>query len=189
MTVTIKDGLHTFGSNQIVEVPPVLPVAASGDIASTNHSTQKAPLGILYRHKGNVYRYVSFNNGPDDMPAAAGGVCHWRDLDPVNGKFTVTSDYTDAGGSGLQGKNLVAGILLNVVTDLYYTWIQVGGVHKLVKVNTSTVAGDVMIYDTSTLTFGRCAVDAAVTGLPFGVALDVDSPSGFAPVLLLNMIW
>ena len=186
MAITLKDGLCTFGSQEIVEVPPSCPVAASGDIASTNHSTQKAPLGVLLRFKGNVYRYVLVN--AVSVAAAAGGVVHWHDLDPENGIFEVCTEYALRMGV-TDGKNLLAGILGCAVTHGYYTWIQVGGVALLAKVNTSTDTGDVMIYSTSDLTFGRCAADAAVTGIPYGVALDEDHVSGFAPVLLLNMIW
>lgn len=189
MTVTLKDGLFTFGSNQISEVPPSLPVTASGDIESTNDATQKAPLGVLYRHKGNVYRYVKFDDGTGvaqvtAVACIAGGVMMWEALDPPNGIFTVTS----AAGARL-GKNCIAGIALRVITNGYYSWIQVGGVHLLVSVNTSNAAGDVMIYSDTDQTFGRCAADAAVTGMPFGVALAVDSPAGYGPVLLLNLIW
>lgn len=188
MTVTLKDGLFTFGTNEVVQIPPDLVASPYGSIANTNDAEQKAPLGVLYRHKGNVYRYVKFENGVSGqqtaVAAAAGGVLHWYDLDPPNGKFTATSCY-----AAVIGKNLVAGICLCVVTQGYYTWIQVGGVHLLVMVSSSNAAGDVMIYGSTDLTFGRCAADANVTGMPFGVALAVDSPTGFGPVLLMNMIW
>ena len=180
MTVTVKDGLFTFGSNEIVEVPPKLSVG--GDIENTNDAVQKAPLGVLYRHKGNVYRYVLVDTGTGPVAAAAGGVVHWSSLDPANGLFTVVTDYSD-----IIGKSLIAGILRCVVTDGYYTWIQVGGVCDCM-VNTSTVAGDVMIYSSTDLTFGRCAADAAVTALPYGVALEADV-AGVGAVLLLNMIF
>lgn len=188
MTVTLKDGLFTFGTNEVVEVPPDLVASPYGSIANTNDATQKAPLGVLYRHKGNVYRYVKFDNGTTAqqtaVAAAAGGVLHWYQIDPANGLFTATSAYAAA-----PGKNMIAGICLCVVTHGYYTWIQVGGVHLLVMVNTSNAAGDVMIYSATDLTFGRCAADASITGMPYGVALAVDSPSGFGPVLLMNMIF
>lgn len=186
MTVTIKDGLFTFGSQEIVEVPPT--TSSGGDIATTNDATQKAPLGILYRHKGNIYRYVKLDTGAGKaqsaVACAAGGVLHWEALDPENGVFTVTSAYAAA-----LGKSCIAGIALMAVTNLYYTWIQVGGVHLLVGVDSSTAIGDVMIYSSTDLRFGRCAADAHVTGMPFGVALGVDSPTNFGPVLLMNMIW
>lgn len=184
MTVTLKDGLHTFGANEIVEVPPALTVG--GDIQNTNDSAQKAPLGVLYRHKGATYRYVLVDTGTTPVATADGGVAWWHDLDPVNGKFEVTSAYADRLGA-TNGKNLLAGIFRCVVTDGYYTWIQVGGVCDC-KVDTSTVAGDVMIYSTTDLTFGRIAADAAITAIPYGVALEADT-AGVGSVLLLNMIF
>jgi len=189
MAVTLKDGLFTFGSNQISEVPPSLPVAASGDIEATNDAAQKAPLGVLYRHKGNVYRYVKFDNGSTDqqtaVACAAGGVLHWYLLDPPNGVFTATSAYAAA-----PGKNAVAGVALNVTTHGYYTWIQVGG-RVMAYVVANTAVGDVMVYSSTDLNFGRCAADAAVTGIPFGVAMEArgTTTANKAYVLLLNLIW
>ena len=180
MTVTIKDGLFTFGTNQIVEVPPDLSVG--GDIENTNDATQKAPLGILYRHKGNVYRYVKFDNGAA-VAAAAGGVAHWDSLAPASGLFTVTSDYSEG-----VGKSAIAGIFQCVVTDAYYTWIQVGGVAD-VFVAALTAVGDVMIYNATDLYFNRCAADANVTAMPFGVALEGVGQDNKALVLLMNLIW
>lgn len=181
MTNTLKDGLFTFGSNQIAEVPPKLSVG--GDISNTNDATPKAPLGVLLRHKGNVYRYVQFDNGTGDVAAIAGGVLHWKTLDPANGQFIATSVYASR-----IAKNLLAGLSLNVVTDQYYTWIQVGGVHLLARVHSSTVAGDVMVYGATNNQFGRVAADSALTGTPYGVALAEDA-GNYGPVLLMNMIW
>jgi hypothetical protein len=190
MTVTIKDGLFTFGSIETSQVPPALTVAASGDIGATNDSTQKAPLGVLYRHKGNVYRYVLMNTGASAVASAAGAVVHWFSLDPANGLFTVVTDKTDAGGTSVDGKNLIAGIALGVVTNGYYTWIQVGGV-AMAYVADSTVAGDICVYGDTDLYFARIAADAAVTALPFGVALEAKSgtTTSKAYTLLHNMIF
>lgn len=188
MTVTTKDGLFTFGTQELVEIPS--PSAGlTGGIASTNDSAQKAPLGVLYRYKGNVYRYVLFDNGVGEsqtaVAAAAGGVAHWAAIDPENGSFTATSAYAAA-----IGKNLIAGILLNAVTQGYYTWIQVGGI-VTVFVADSTVAGDVMIYSATDLYFGRIAADATITARGFGVALEAKSAitTNKASCLLLGMIF
>ncbi len=183
MTVTIKDGLFTFGTQELVEIPNDS-AGLIGGIASTNDSVQKAPLGVLYRHKGNVYRYVKFDDGAA-VAAVAGGVVHWLTIDPANGSFVVTSDE-----SGSIGLNLIAGILLGVVTDQYYTWVQVGGV-AMANVADSTVAGDVCISGTTDLAFDRLAADATITYKPFGVALEAKSntTTGKAYTLLLGMIW
>ena len=188
MTVTLKDGLFTFGTQELVEIPSSS-AGLVGGIASTNDAVQKAPLGVLHRYKGNVYRYVLFDNGTGvqqtAVAAAAAGVVHWEAIDPANGTFTVTSAYAAA-----LGVNLIAGILLNAVTNGYYTWIQVGGV-ATAYVADSTAAGDVCIYKATDLYFDRLAADATITYKPFGVALSAkDTPStGKAYVLLLGLIF
>lgn len=183
MTVTIKDGLHTFGTQELVEIPNDL-INSAGGITTTNDSIQKAPLGILFRYKGNVYRYV-LHYASSTVASAKGGVAHWKSIDPANGTFTVTADQSD--GIGL---NLIAGIFGGVVTAGYYTWIQVGGVVSS-YVADNTVAGDVCISGSTDLYFARLAADASITYKPYGVALETKSATvtNQALVLLLGMIW
>lgn len=171
------DGLFTFGTLETVEIPAAGP-------GSANDATPKSPLGVLYRHNGNVYRYVKFDNGSGNVAAAANGAAHWKTLSPTTGVFTVTSDQTDAIG----GINTVAGIFGCVVTDLYYTWVQVGGVAPC-KVNSGTTAGDKMIGSTSDLTLDHIADGSNVTDAIFGVALDAYDTDGTALVLLQNLMW
>lgn len=161
------DSLAAFGNAQIVEIPPDLIASPYGGIKNTNDATAKNPLGTLYRYKGDVYRYVKFDNGSGNVAALAGGPVHWKTLDPAVGTFTVTSDYTDS----LMNVNAVAGVILNVVTDAYYTWIQVGGV-AMAKSHASQVAGDVAIGASTDLVFGRIAADGTLTSVPFGVAIE-----------------
>jgi hypothetical protein len=177
------DSLSAFGNAQIVEIPPDLSVG--GGIANTNDATAKNPLGTLYRYKGNVYRYVKFDNGSGDVAALAGGPVHWKTLSPSTGVFTVTSDYTDAA----MNVNSVAGIILSVVTDLYHTWIQVGGV-ALAKSHASQVAGDIAIGASTDLVFGRIAADATITSVPFGVAIEALSATaaGKAKTILTSCL-
>jgi len=165
-------------------------VTGVGGIANTNDATQKAPLGMLYRHKGNVYRYVLFNNGSGDVASAVGGVAHWYSLDPANGAFTVTSDQTDAGGAAAAKHNLIAGIFGCAVTDGYYTWIQVGGVVDA-YVADNTVAGDVCISGATDLYFGRIAADGSLTYEPFAVALEAKGAdvTNQASVLLMGLMF
>ncbi len=176
----MTDGLFTYGTLETVEVP-----GSGASPKTANDATAKAPLGVLYRHKGNVYRYVKFDNGTDNVAAAANKVAYWLALDPEAGTFTVTCDVSSAIGAG---KNLVAGVLGAVVTDAYYTWIQVGGVTDAVLV-ASVVAGDKLIYGAD----GAFARNAAGTDLPdvvFAVALEtVDPTSLVGSVLLQNLIW
>jgi hypothetical protein len=189
MTVTLKDGLFTFGTQELVEIPNDS-AGLIGGIASTNDATQKAPLGVLFRYKGNVYRYVLMNTGAGAVASAAGGVVHWYAIDPVNGKFTVTTDFTDSGGTSVGAYNVIAGVALGVVTTGYYTWIQVAGM-VMAYVADSTVAGDVCIAGSTDLYFDRIAADGTITYKPFGVALEAKSntTSNKAYVLLLGMLW
>jgi hypothetical protein len=161
------DSLAAFGNAQTVEIPPDLIASPYGGIKNTNDATAKNPLGTLYRYKGNVYRYVKFDNGGHNVAALSGGVTFWKALDPSAGTFTVTSDETDT----LANINGVSGIILNAVTDAYFTWIQVGGV-ALAKSHASQVAGDIAIGATTDLVFGRIAADGTLTSVPYGVAIE-----------------
>jgi hypothetical protein len=161
------DSLSAFGNAQVVEIPPDLSASPYGGIKNTNDAVAKNPLGTLYRYKGNLYRYVKFDNGSDNVAAVAYGVVHWKSLDPTAGIFIVTSDYS----SGLATINCVAGILgTTVVTDLYYTWIQVGGVASALVAAGSAI-GDVQIGASSDTVFGHIDADATITSVPFGVGL------------------
>jgi hypothetical protein len=173
------DGLFTFGNLETVEIPYAGPQAA-------NDPTALAPIGVLLRYKGNLYRYVKFNNGRADVAAAVGGVAYWMTLTPSTGVFTVSSDQTDS----VAGVNGVAGVLGNVVTNLYYTWVQVGGIVSA-KCAAGTVAGDKLTGSATDLTFARIAAAGAVTDVVFGVAHGaLNTTTGFATVLLQDMqIW
>ncbi|MBF0562600.1 MAG: hypothetical protein HQL37_11385 [Alphaproteobacteria bacterium] len=177
MTVTAKDGLYAFGSLETVEVP-------SGGPGLANDAVAKAPVGILYRHQGAIYRYVKVD--ASDVATAAGAVGYWltAGLDPANGVFKVTADISDAIASGV---NMVAGVFGAVITDQYYTWIQVGGVVTALTA-ASTVAGDMVCYGTDS-TFGRMAAGSQVN-VNYGVALGArNGTTGTNSVLLQNLAW
>lgn len=174
----MADGLYTFGTQEIVEVPSTGPQYA-------NDATAKAPLGILYRHQGNVYRYVQFDDGSDAVAAAAGSVAYWKTLAPTSGSFIVTCDVSSAIGTG---KNMCAGVLGCVVTDQYYTWAQVAGVVSA-KTAASFVAGDKAIYGADGA-FARIAAGGANTDVIFAVALGTrNTTTSLTSVLLHNMAW
>ncbi len=177
MTVYAKDGLYAFGSLETVEVP-------SGGPGLANDAVAKAPVGILYRHQGAIYRYVKFTSPL--VAAVAGGVTYWlvAGLDPANGIFIATSDISTAIAAGI---NLVAGVLGCVVTDGNYTWIQVGGVVTALTA-ASTAAGDMVSYGTDS-TFGRM-VPGSQVNVNYGVALDArNTTNGTNTVLLQNLAW
>jgi hypothetical protein len=171
----MADGLYTFGTLETVEIPSAGP-------GSANDAVAKAPLGVLYRHQGNVYRYVQFSQGA--IAAVQYGVTYWKTLSPSAGSFEVTADISAAIGSGV---NLVAGILGTVVTDTYYTWIQVGGTCTALCA-ASTVAGDICTYGTDK-TFGRDA-SGSMADQAYAIALDTRHiTNGTCTVLLQNLIW
>lgn len=178
------DQLSAFGNAQTVEIPPDLIATPYGGIKNTNDPTAKNPLGTLYRFKGNMYRYVKFDNGSGDAAAVAYGVVHWKSLDPSAGTFTVTSDATDQ----LAGINCVAGVLgTTVVTDGYYTWIQVGGL-VTVLVAGGTAVGDIMIGYATDLYFNRVAADSEIVSVPFGVALTAVSSNKSSVILCAEVL-
>lgn len=173
----MADGLFTFGTLETVEIPSAGPGYANDAVA-------KAPLGVLYRHNGNVYRYVQFDNGAGNVASAAGAVAYWKTLAPASGSFVVTCDIESAIAAGV---NMVAGVMGAVVTDQYYTWIQVGGVVTALTA-ADTAAGDACIYGTDS-TFGRDAA-GSVADLEFAIALTArNTTAGTNSVLLQNLIW
>lgn len=173
----MADGLFTFGTLETVEIPSAGPRYANDLVA-------KAPLGVLYRHQGNVYRYVKHYEGSPSPAVDDGAVAYWYALSPTTGIFTVTCDISAAIGAGV---NLVAGVMGTDVTDGYYTWVQVGGVVTALTAR-STVAGDACIYGTDS-TFGRDAANS-VADVVFAIALDSQNyTAGTNTVLLHNLIW
>ena len=152
MTVSTPDGVFTFGSDQAQQVPSAGP-------GSANDATAKAVLGSLYRENGRVWRYVQFDNGAGNVASAAGGAAVWKSLDPPNGVFLVSSDYTDA-----IGKNLVAGVFGSVVTDQYYTYIQVGGIVSA-SLDFTNITGDKVANSTAGC---KCTYYAGDPIFPYG---------------------
>lgn len=181
----MTDGLFLFGSNQTAEVPSTP--------GNANDPVAKAPLGCLYRENGKVWRYVQFDNGTNNVAAAAGGVVHWKTLAPASGSFVVTSDFASA-----IGKNLVAGIIQSVVTDLHYTWIQVGGITTAKMIFTSltgdpvaaAVAGCKCYYSSTDLKFNLIEPATAATGVVYGVLVEAGNyTAGTGSVKLQNLDW
>jgi hypothetical protein len=168
-----------YGPNRVVELP-----VNGGAPDTANDATAKNVLGTVITYNGNKYMYVQFNNGSGNVAAVEHGVVHWKSLDPDSGTFVVTSDYTDA----LGGVNAVAGITGCVVTDLYYTWIQIAGVATAL-VHSSTVAGSKCIGSSTDNTFGYIAIGGALTDVLFGVALNAYDTATTAEVLLHNLEW
>jgi hypothetical protein len=99
-----------------------------------------AGLGEIQPYRGKTYQYVRFDNGVGNVAAVAGQACYWRDL----ANFIVTSDISDslAGATELA---FCAGVFLYAVTDLYYCWIQCGGLATSVKLSGAGAPGQILI--------------------------------------------
>ncbi len=128
-------------------------VITTGDPRTVNDPAPRNPLGILYRHSDwNVYRYVKFDWGTDQVAALEGGCVHWKQLSYANGLFTVTSDISDSfdtyqsgGGGGVPFS--VAGFLGNVVTNGHYCWVQVGGIGMILANWSDEPTGAGLLFD------------------------------------------
>ena len=113
---------------------PTQIVGMVGDIRPT------AGLGEIAPVRGKTYMYVQFDNGVGNIAAVAGQACYWRDLN----NFIVTSDVSDS-LSGATELAFCAGVFLYAMTDLYYGWIQCGGVALNVKLSGAGAQGQILI--------------------------------------------
>ena len=104
----------------------------------------QAGLGEIITHRGKTYQYVKFDNGVGNVAAVAGQACYWKDL----ANFLVTSDISDSQGGGTE-LCLCAGVFLVAMTDLYFGWIQCGGVATGVKLSGAGAAGQALIPSTT----------------------------------------
>ncbi len=135
----------------------------AGTYASFNEPTLPIGglLGAVVEDAGKVYRLVKFDNGTGNVASAAGGAAHWK----TRASFIVTSDQTDH-ESGVNG---IAGGFLGVVTDLYYCFVQIGGLQAVITDGNAT-KGSCAVGTTTDLTFGNMADGAANwASLPFGI--------------------
>lgn len=126
-------------------------LGVNGDIENFNIQTLNdsgsgpwsGQLGQVVEQNGKCYRLVQFDNGTGNVAAVIGGAAHWK----TRASFIVTSDQTDAQAS----LNSVAGAFTVVATDLYYTYIQMGGVQAVVT-DTTAATGTALIATTTDLT-------------------------------------
>jgi len=122
-------------------IPMLDPTQITGQVGDVQ---AQAGLGEVITHRGKTYMYVKFDNGVGNVAAVAGQACYWRDLTT----FTVTSDISDslAGATELA---FCAGVFLYAMTDLYFGWIQCGGVATGVKLSGTGAVGQVLIPSTT----------------------------------------
>lgn len=171
----MSDQVTNLMYDGVVELP------AAGPQYANDASAKNIP-GMVIRRNGKLYRYVQFDDGVS-VPPVAGGAVYWKTLTPASGIFIVTSDAS-AGISIC----LVAGIIGTVVTDQYYTWIQIGGPATCI-VESGTIAGDRMEGAWDNI-LGRVPTGGTSAHNIIGVALDArESTNGTATVLLQNLFW
>ncbi len=145
-------------------------------LTTTGDATPVVPVGTLCHQNGNTYRYIYFDNGDGNVAAAAGLEVFMYDVTT----WTVTTDYSYAGSK----INLVCGILLSVLTDTYYGWMQIGGYHSAVLANGDgdIVAGDLLIAGAADTGVNRMTAGTAATNRVVGVAVADDTASTGAAV-------
>lgn len=134
---------------------------------NANDATAKEQLGKLFvdHSNGKAYRYVQ----AETQNIANGDVLEYSDTTG----YEVTSDKTTSMG------RFVAGVAISTITDAYYGWMQVSGIHTAVKTDGGVALGDRLVPHASV--DGRADSEAngstvAVTsGQVFGFALATDS--------------
>lgn len=163
-------------------------LGSTGAFATFNESTLSnsgsgpflGQLGMVIEANGKVYRLVQFDNGTGNVASVAGGPAHWKD----RSSFVVTSDQTDA-ESGING---VAGGFLAAVTDLYYCFVQMGGLQTIVT-DTNFVAGCAAIGSATDLVFDSMLVGSATwLANPVGISNATDSGTAGTMYWILGMM-
>lgn len=136
---------------------------------SANDSSAVEQLGKLFidYSNGKIYRYVL----AEDAALANGDVVEFSD----STAYEVTKDR--AGGSSVG--DFVAGVAVCTISDGYYGWIQVSGVHTAVKTDGGVAKGDRLVphasVDGQADTEANGSTVAVTSGQVFGFALATDS--------------
>lgn len=151
------------------------------DAVADATATPYFPLGTKREEDGKAYRYVQFNDGSGNIAAAAGAVAY--SLAAATNRWVVTCDVSDT------DQNQVAGVLLSIVTNLYYGWMQTGGYYATVKTNgDDDIAAHVSLFGVGDGTCDSMAADTASTNkiLGYAAAADVDADNTVAAILTLD---
>jgi len=134
-----------------------------------NDSTKQVEPGTIFfdDSNGKVYRYVLV----EDAALAIGDVVEYAD----DSGYEVTNDRSGGASIG----RVVAGVAVGTITDAYYGWIQVSGIHTAVKTDGAVAAGDALIPHASVDGQADTAVQSS-TGVvtaaeTFGYALATDA--------------
>lgn len=133
-----------------------------------NDATAKVEPGTIFfdDSNGKVYRYVL----AEDAALAVGDVVEFSDASA----YEVTNDR-----NGSTIGHVVAGVAIGTITDAYYGWIQVSGVHTAVKTDGGVAAGDALIphatVDGQADTAAQGSTVTVTAAQTFGYALATDA--------------
>lgn len=139
-------------------------------------TTKKETLGVVRMDKtGKVYKYVKYSKGGDSVAAVANKMVEYHGDDGMD-DFEVTMDFSS-------GDGIAAGMLLAVIADAGFGWIQTKGPVTLAAALTDGADAD--SFTTSGAADGtlKLAV-AAETDYICGVAIDQT-----AKKILLDCPW
>ena len=125
------------------------------------------------------FQYVQFDGGAAPVTAVAGATACWTS---ATWKGTrVTTDLSDTKA------NLAAGVLLAVVTDEYYCWVQTRGYNSSLLTNgdNDAASGD-QLWVVGDGTLDSTAAGTAPTYRPVAVAAADDAASRVAAFIILD---
>lgn len=154
-----------------------------------NDATPKNPIGAKCRWNNTILRYVQHHQGVGVVVPVVGGPAWGRTITPAATAaavpvFQVTPDQTDS----VFG-NTPVGVYIHLVTltNLFFTWVQVGGIAQCVV--PGSIEEDTIIGSTTDNQFAAIAAGAAITRTQVGIRQEGASAAGLSPVLLMNMDW
>jgi hypothetical protein len=146
-----------------------------------NDPAPRVAPGALQCFNGNWYRYVKFDNGAANVATTSGHPAFWK----TKSTFLVSSDKTDCqhGASNASG---ACGVFLGVVTDGYYTWVQLTGIHPTVVLSGAGAAGQHLTIPASDVDAFTVGAWTTVASQVCGVQLDtVDATHGVCDLWML----
>jgi hypothetical protein len=125
------------------------------------------------------YQYVQFDGGTAPITAVAGATACWTSATWLG--YRVTTDLSDTKA------NLAAGVLLAVLTDEYYGWVQTRGYNSSLLTNgDNDIASGDQVWVVGDGTLDSTAAGTAPTYRPVAVAAADDAASRVAAYIILD---
>ncbi len=151
---TVHLGVQTLTTFNSATLPFDIPQGAG----STSGFGIGGGLGAVIENAGAVYRLVQFDNGSGNVAVVANAAAYWK----TRASAIVTSDESDGEGL-LHG---AAGFFKLVVTDQYYTFVQIGGPLTVITDQTADIGDALILTTTDGVVAGQAA--GSVNTVPFG---------------------